>query len=122
MATQIVHDDDIAGRERRDQELGDIGGEALVVDGTVKDARGVDPIMPQRGKEGQRAPLAKGCLGDELAAARCPAPDRRHVGLGPRFIDEDETPRIKSTLILLPLLASSRDRWPVLLLGEQAFF
>jgi hypothetical protein len=45
-----------------------------------------------------------------------------HVGLGPGLIDEDQAPRIKPTLILLPLQAAAGDVGPVLLAGVQAFF
>jgi hypothetical protein len=61
-------------------------------------------------------------VGNQLLTARRPAPDRRHVRLRPSFVDKDEPFWIKSSLIFLPLLASSRDCWPGLLLGEQAFF
>ena len=78
--------------------------------------------MAQRGKEGERAPSAERGMGNQLLPAWSPAPDRRHVRFRPGFIDEDETPGIKPSLIFLPLLASSRDLWPGLFLGEQAFF
>ena len=52
VASQIVHNDDVAGRQGGDEELLDIGGEALAVDGAVDDAGGVDPVAPEGGKEG----------------------------------------------------------------------
>jgi len=122
MATEIVHDDDVAGRERRHEELLDIGGKAHAVDRTVKHAWGIDPVMAQRGKEGERPPFTEWGMGNQLLPARRPATDRGHVRLRPSLIDKDETPGVKPSLIFLPLLASSRNRWPGLLLGEQAFF
>ena len=122
MAPQIVHDDDVSGRERRHEELLDIGGKAHAVDRTVQHTWGVDPVVAQRGKEGERAPFAERGMGNELLPARSPAPDRRHVRLRPGFVNEDQPLWIKPPLIFLPLSASSRHRWPGLLLGEQAFF
>jgi hypothetical protein len=122
MAAKVIHDDDIAGRECRHEELDHIGSEALAVNRAIKDARCIDPVMPQRCKEGQRPPFAERSVRNQLAAARRPAPDWRHIRLRPRFVNEDQTPGIKPPLILLPLRAPPGDRRSCLLLGEQAFF
>ena len=47
------------------------------------------------------------------------AQPRRHVGLGPGLVDEDEAPGIKPPLIPLPPFAPARDLRPQLLDGEQ---
>ena len=70
VAAEIVHDDDVAGPERRDEHLLDIGEEALAVDRAVDDAGRVDAVAAQRGQEGQRAPAAVRHLGDQPLAAR----------------------------------------------------
>lgn len=67
----------------KSEELLDIGGKAHAVDRTVQHARGIDPVVAQRGKEGERAPFAERGVGHQLLPARSPAPDRRHVRLGP---------------------------------------
>jgi hypothetical protein len=61
-------------------------------------------------------------FGMEPLTNGCPAAQWCHVGLRPGFVDEDEPGRIKPALILLPLLAPSRDLWPELLGGQNAFF
>lgn len=122
MAAEVVHDDDVARVERRHEALLDPCGEALAVDRPIEDARRVDPIMAECCEEGQRAPFAERGAGDELCSSRRPAPDRRHVGLRPGLIDEDEASGIKPTLILLPLGSPARDLRPQLLDGEQRFF
>ena len=122
VAAEVVHDDDIAGRERRHEELLDIGSEELAVDWAIEHARRVDPVMAQRGEEGQRLPRAERGLGDELATALRPTPERGHVGLGPGLVDEDEALGIKPPLILLPLRPAPRDLRTTLLSGEQRFF
>lgn len=44
VTAQIVHDDHVAGRERGDEALLDIVGEALAIDRLVEHARRVDPV------------------------------------------------------------------------------
>ena len=122
VARQVVHDDNVAGRERRHEALLDIVGEALTVDRLVEHARGVDPVTAKCREEGHRAPMAVGHLGVEPAAPGRPTAQRRHVGLGPGFIDKDEAPGIKPALILLPLLAPPGDLGPQLFGGQHAFF
>ena len=122
VAAQVVHDDDVPWLEGWHQELLDISGEGLAVDRAVEDAGCIDPIMPQRCQEGERAPVPKGGPANQLFAARSPTADRGHVGLGPRLVDEDEAPWIKPALILSPLLAPFGDGRPQLLGGEQSFF
>lgn len=122
VAAQIVHDDDVAGQEGRHEELLDIGSEGLAVDRAIEDARRVDPVMAERGQEGQRLPMPEGCLGDELLAPGRPAADRRHVRLGPGLVDEDEAPGVNPALICLPLCPPPRDCRPILFDGEQCFF
>lgn len=122
MAAQIVHNNDVAGCQCWHQELLDIGIEACPVDRTIEHAGCIDTVMAQCGQEGQRLPMTERRSGHQLVAARCPAPDRRHVRLGPGLVDEHQAARIKPALILLPLRPPARDRRPVLLDGEQRFF
>lgn len=122
VTAQIVHDDDVAGREGGHQELLDILSEAPAVDRLVEHARGVDPVTAERREEGHCAPMTIGDLGMKPLANRRPAAQRRHIGLGPGFVDEDEARRIKPALVLLPLLSSPGDLWPELFGGQHAFF
>lgn len=122
VAPEIVHDDDIAGLEGGHEKLFDPCGEALAVDRSIEHAWCIDPVVAEGCEEGQRAPFAERRSGDQLLAARCPAPDRRHVGLRPGLIDEDQTPGIKPALIFLPLSPPARDLRSQLLDGEQRFF
>ena len=122
VTAQIVHDDHVAGRECRHEELLDIVFEALAVDRLVEHAWGVDPIAAERREEGHRAPMAVGDLGMKPLANRRPAAQWRHVGLRPGLVDEDEASWIKPALVLLPLLASPGYLWPELFGGQHAFF
>jgi hypothetical protein len=51
-----------------------------------------------------------------------PAMDRRHVGLGPGFVDEDKARGINPLLILLPPVAPPGDVPAVLLSAMNGFF
>lgn len=122
VATQVVHDDDIAGRERRHEELLDIIEEACCVDRLIQHTGRVDPVATQGGNEGHRLPVTVRDLGVEPLPFGCPAAQGSHVGLGPGLVDEDEASGIKPVLELLPLLAPPGDLRAQLLGGQNAFF
>jgi hypothetical protein len=54
--------------------------------------------------------------------APTPASERRHVGLRPRLVDEDEAFGIEDRLQAAPANAAARDVRPILFTGERAFF
>ena len=78
--------------------------------------------MAQRGQERQSRPAAVRDLGFKALAARRPAPQRRHVGLGPGFVDEDEAARVDPALMRRPLGPSSRHIGAIPLAGDQGLF
>src|SRR3546814_9665099 len=55
---QVVHDDDVAGAERRHQDLLDIGEECDLVHRTVERHRGGDAAQAQGADEGGGLPVA----------------------------------------------------------------
>lgn len=122
MAGQVVHDHNIAGGERGDQELIDPLGKALPVDRLIEHAGRIDPVAAQGGDECHGSPMAIGHLCVQALTLGCPTPQRRHVGLGPSLVDEDQAPWINPALILLPLLAPPGDLWPELFGRQHAFF
>ena len=71
---EVIHDNDVAGAQRRSEHVFDISLETFAVDGTVEDARRIDASTAQSGHEGQGFPMAVGNLGMEPLAA--PAPSR----------------------------------------------
>ena len=119
---EIVHNDDIAGRERGHEELLDILKEARPVDRLIQHAGGIDPVAAQGREEGHRFPVTIRHLGMEPLALGCPAAQGSHVGLGPGFINEDEAAGINPPLILLPLPALPCHLGPQLFGGQNAFF
>jgi hypothetical protein len=59
--------------------------------------------------------MTAGDLADQPPAFRAASIDARHLGAGPRLIDEHQPLRIKARLILLPALARLGDVRPILL-------
>ena len=121
MTAEIIEHDDIARLEGADKELFGIGAEALAVNRSVKDAGRLDPVHTQSCEEGQRAPSAMGRFADQAPSTRTPAPQRRHVGLDPGFIQKDEAAGIAAVLPGPPALPVASGIRPVLLAGERGF-
>jgi hypothetical protein len=122
VAAQIVENDDVPWLEGGDEDLVDIGGEAGSVDRPVEDAGRVDAVAAQGRQERERLPMPVRDLGGESPSARAPAPQRRHVGLGPGLVDEDEARGIDQALQLPPSRPVARHVRPVLLGRQDAFF
>ena len=83
VAAQIVEHHDVAGPQRRYQELHHPREKNGAVNRAVDDARRGDAIGTQRGKEGHGHPVAVRHAGEQALAPRCPAMSAGHVGLGP---------------------------------------
>ncbi len=113
---------DVSGPECGEEGRLDIGKETRAVDRAVEKPWGVDAVVAQGGKEGHRLPMAVRDAGREPRSPRRSSPQRRHVGLGPCFIDEDQAGRIDPALILGPLRAPSRDVGTIPLAGHDGFF
>ena len=122
VAAEIVHDHDVAGLQGRDEDLLDVGSKAVAVDWAIENPWSVDPVVAQRGQEGRGLPVAVRDLGREPHAAGCPAPQRRHVGLGPGLVDEDQALRLDPALILCPLRPPVGDVGTIAFDGDHAFF
>jgi hypothetical protein len=73
-------------------------------------------------RKGQGLPMAVRNLGMKPLTPSAPAAQRRHIRLGPGFVDEDETARINLCLTRLPSAAATGDVRAVLLAGCDGFF
>jgi hypothetical protein len=51
VAAEIVHDDDVAGLQGGDEDLLDIGSEALAVDRAIENPWSLDPVVAQGGQD-----------------------------------------------------------------------
>ena len=119
---RLSHDDNIAGREDRDENLLDISAEAHAIDRSVDDAGRGEAVATQRRQEREGSPSPEGRFGDEAFASGASAMGARHVGLGPGLVDEDKPPRIDPRLSRLPPFTPPGDVRSVLFGGAKAFF
>lgn len=119
---EIIHDHDIAGSQGGGKDLFHINPKPFAVDGAVEEPRSLDTVAAQRGQKGHcLPPPARHFCFEPLAPWR-PASERRHVGLGPGFIDKDETGGVNPALIFGPLSPPARHVGTILLAGEHGFF
>jgi hypothetical protein len=79
-------------------------------------------FMAQCRQEGHGLPVAVRHLGLKALAARRPAPERGHVGLGPGLVDEDQAGGIDPVLVLNPLRPPARDIGAILFSCDQRLF
>jgi hypothetical protein len=68
LGREIVHHDDLAGRERRNQALFEIDEENFTVHRDVDRERSGDAVLSQTGDKGGHFPVALRNLGDEPLA------------------------------------------------------
>ena len=78
--------------------------------------------MAQRGQEGHCIPVAERRRPGQALAAGRPAPQRRHIGLGPGFVNEDQAGRVDTAAVFQPLRPAADDIRPVPLAGDQRLF
>jgi hypothetical protein len=69
MAAEVVHDDNIAGREDRDENLLDISAEAHAIDRSIDDAGRGEAVATQRRQEREGPPPPEGRFGGEARSA-----------------------------------------------------
>ena len=122
VTAEIVEDDDIAWAQDGNQNLFDVGKEGFAVDWTIEDEGRFDVIVPQGGEERQGLPVAMRDVGMNAASARPPAPERRHVGLDPRLVDEQQAPAVDAGLMGPPTDPLTGDVGARPLAGAHGFF
>jgi len=115
VARQIVHDDDVAGRELRRQDASHVGGEGIGVHGSVEHPRRDHAGPAQAGDEGRGLPVTVRHASAQSLSSRGPAVTSRHVGRRPGFVDEDQRLGVEVELAVEPLLTSLQDVGAVLL-------
>jgi hypothetical protein len=105
-----------------DQDVLDVNPEGFPIDRAVKEPGGGDAIVAQGGQEGHGLPAAMRYLGFDPLTARCPAPQRRHVGFGPGLVDEHQPGGGDPLPILGPLRPAAGHVGAILLGSNQRLF
>jgi hypothetical protein len=122
MRREVIGDDDVAGRERGDQDLGDVGEKAVAVHRAVDHPRCGQSGDAQAGDKGAGLPARHGrVITDSVAAQAAPVPPqqiRRDAG----FIEKDEARGVPRRRGGLPLLPRGRDVGPIVFGGAHRFF
>ena len=119
---EVVEDDDIAGSERRHQDLLDVGAEGVVVDGPIKDGGGGQRGGPERRHHGMRLPVTAGRMVGNPHAAETARVATDQIRGDAGFIDEHILARIVERLGLDPPAAGRGDVRPALFVGVYGFF
>lgn len=122
VAGEVIQNDDIAGSERRGQDLGDVLSEDLPVHRLADDKRRNHSLACQAGKKGRGTAMpGRGMTDDPLAlggAAIAPG----QVGGRGGFIKEDQTMRCQFRLAFTPQAPSLSHIRAMLFSGVNGFF
>jgi hypothetical protein len=122
VTAEIVHDHDIAGTQRRKQDLLDIEAETLAIDRALEKPWRLDPVMAQGGQEGHGLPAAVWNFDGKPLSTWGPTPQCRHVGSGPGLVNENQALRLDAILIFDPLGSPSCDVGTIAFASRHAFF
>jgi hypothetical protein len=119
---QVVHDDEVAGSERRDQALLQPGQKDVAIHRPVEDIGRCDSVVAEARHEGCRLPIAVGRPSDQPFAAFATPAQAGHRRVRSGLVDEDDFVRIKRGLIALPDFAGQSHVGAQLLGCVKAFF
>jgi hypothetical protein len=122
MDGEIVEHDHIAGAERGDQDLLDVGEKRRIVDRPVEDGRGGEAIEAQRRDDGMRLPMTAGRVVEQACAAQTAAVPTQQIRRDPAFIQKQILRHMAERLPRLPLPPGRSDFRPTLLVGVYRFF
>src|ERR1700681_3311543 len=122
VSADIVHHDDIAALENRNQGLLDIGLEHLCVHGTLDHHRGSHFIVTQGCHEGDRLPFSTRGTPDHLDASRTATPKSHHPGGDRSLVNKHQPGRIKHALLSNPAPARPGHVGALLFCRPQTLF
>src|SRR3546814_6251431 len=98
----VVHDLDVAGCERRREELLDIGAEEFSGHRAVDHVGRIDPVMARPGNKGSGFPMAMWNRHDEQLTFGALAIEARYLGGRAGLVDEDLVHRVQAGLPVAP--------------------
>ena len=122
MHREVIEHDDVAGAERRDQHLLDIGEKGGVVERAVEDGRGVQAIAAQRRDHRVGLPMAARRVIPQPQSAQAATVATHQVGRDARLVKEDVRARIVQRQRVVPLAARRGDIRAPLFVGVYRFF
>ena len=122
MSGQIVHHDDLARPQGRDEHLLDIGQKGRTVHRAVEHHGCGQAAKSERRDKGDRLPVSMRDRCPAPLPARRPPTEPRHLRRGSSFINENQIFRVEVRLRVEPGLAPDGDVGPLLLAGVRCFF
>jgi len=122
MRWQIVHDDDVALAQCRDQAFLQISQKDIPVHRAVDHKRRGDLALAQTGDEGCRFPMPMRRFAKKPFAAFAASAGANHVGRGAGLVEKDKLAWIKPVLRVFPIGPRLGDVGPILLAGVQSLF
>jgi hypothetical protein len=122
VSAKIVHDDDIATIEGRNQTLLDIRDESQSVHWPIDHEGRNHPIISQAGYEGDGFPMPVRRVANQSCASWAPTAEPHHLSAGGGFVDKHQPGRVKHALSSIPTPARAGHVRSVSLRGAQAFF
>jgi hypothetical protein len=119
---EVIEDDDIAGSERRRQDLFDVGEKADIVDRAIEDRRGADPVDRQRGDHRRRLPMTTRRVVVQPGAPRTATVAAQEVGGDAALVQKDVLAGVVQRQRVTPRAALRGDVRPSLFVGVYGFF
>jgi hypothetical protein len=119
---EVIEHHDVAGPQRGDEHLLDIGEKRRIIDGPVEHRRGVQAARPQGGDDGVRLPVPTRRVIADPQPARTARVAPEQVGRDPRFVHEDVLPRIAQRQPVLPAATRRCYITAPLFVGVYRFF
>lgn len=122
MRAEVVGDDDVAGLQRRHENLFDVSEEARPVDRAVKDPRcGQARDSQRREKRTCLPPRVRGVVVDARASEGAPVPPEEIIG-DAGFVEKNEVGRIPGRCPSVPRVARGGDVRPIVFGRPYRFF
>ena len=122
MRGEVVSDDDVAWRERRDQDLLNVGEKTVAVHGAIDDAGRGQPRDAQARDKRARLPARQRRMIADAIAARAAAISAYEIGRDAGFIEKDQARGIPRRRGGLPLVPRLGDVGSVVFGGAYRFF
>lgn len=86
---EVIEDDDIAGSERRRQDLFDVGEKADVIDRAIEHGWGADPLDRQRGNHRRGLPMTTRRVVVQPGAPRAATVAAQEIGADAALVEKD---------------------------------
>jgi hypothetical protein len=119
---EVIEHDDIAASQGRHQDLFDVGEKAHIVDRTVEDRRGADPVDRQRGDHRRGLPMATGRVVVQPGAPRTATVAAQEIGGDAALVQKHVLAGVVERQRVMPRAALRGDVRPLLFVGVYGFF